>query len=768
MEKPPPLQKRLGEVLVGENLVTQRQVDEAVAVQQRDGGFIGQILIQLGYVTQAAVTSCLVKQCKIPHLSLLDYEIGKEVVGLVPEEVCRRYGLLPIDKLGRILTVAMVDPLDLAALEEVRRRCPELRIKPILCDWEHFEHVADRLFARKVSGGATITAQSLGLSASPAAKAVEAPIPAAIPVEEEAPLPPVEQHSGASGFETAPTMSAIEQAIRELRETKGALDAHPVSSSAPAPAPGLTVDELAATMRDTMHEAVTEFGRMMAAHAPAPVPAGPSAEELAAIMRETALAIGGQMRSPALGGMELAQVIRDSVGGAMQETMAALLVSLRAGQEKRSESPSPEQFAELIQKGVGGAMHEAVDALASQLRSVSANTTSASVPDGPAPAQIAELIRDGVGGAMQEAMAAMVVQLRSMVGHNSDQGMPPQAMAEMLQTVRDTLLTHQDAQNARLTQIAEAAMQSVQQTSQLVESSVVADHNRHDLHRAQRDRHASVMPFGLSADGAPASGEQEEADAEVFRALDSEVPLETLTFDNFIPGHANAFTFRLGEAVAAEPGKEYNPFFLYGHVGIGKTHLISAIGNAILANHGGPKGSARVGYVSASHFARRLLDAVRENAIDAFRDNYCHWDVLILDDIQFLGGRVEAQEEFFHIFNVLHQQGRQIIIASDKAPDRLGLLEQRLVSRFAGGIVAELKPPEWETRLKILHRQASEAGADLSDEVLSLIATRVSNDVRKMNGALRKVLAYAKLVGKDLNSESAEEILRHLGVSEAA
>jgi chromosomal replication initiator protein len=175
-----------------------------------------------------------------------------------------------------------------------------------------------------------------------------------------------------------------------------------------------------------------------------------------------------------------------------------------------------------------------------------------------------------------------------------------------------------------------------------------------------------------------------------------------------------------------------------------------------------------VGYVSASHFARRLLDAVRENAIDAFRDNYCHWDVLILDDIQFLGGRVEAQEEFFHIFNVLHQQGRQIIIASDKAPDRLGLLEQRLVSRFAGGIVAELKPPEWETRLKILHRQASEAGADLSDEVLSLIATRVSNDVRKMNGALRKVLAYAKLVGKDLNSESAEEILRHLGVSEAA
>src|SRR5205085_10583959 len=131
-------------------------------------------------------------------------------------------------------------------------------------------------------------------------------------------------------------------------------------------------------------------------------------------------------------------------------------------------------------------------------------------------------------------------------------------------------------------------------------------------------------------------------------------PLETLTFENFFPGNSNAFTYKLTQAVAAHPAQDYNPFFLYGHVGIGKTHLISAMGNAILSAN--PQ--ARVGYVSASHFSRRVMEAAAEGALGDFRENYSHWDVLILDDIQFLGGRVEAQEEFFHIFNVVYQQGR--------------------------------------------------------------------------------------------------------------
>jgi chromosomal replication initiator protein len=143
----------------------------------------------------------------------------------------------------------------------------------------------------------------------------------------------------------------------------------------------------------------------------------------------------------------------------------------------------------------------------------------------------------------------------------------------------------------------------------------------------------------------------------------------------------------------------------------------------------------------------------------------------MLDDIQFMGGRVEAQEEFFHIFNVLHERGRQIIIVSDKAPDRLGLLEERLVSRFGGGIVADLKAPEWDTRMEILRQEGRRDGVDasiLSEEILSLIATRVPGDIRKMTGALNKLVAYANLVGKDVSREMADDILSHLGAEEAA
>ena len=175
-----------------------------------------------------------------------------------------------------------------------------------------------------------------------------------------------------------------------------------------------------------------------------------------------------------------------------------------------------------------------------------------------------------------------------------------------------------------------------------------------------------------------------------------------------------------------------------------------------------------MGYISASQFARRLAAAAADNSLELFRDNYCHWDVLILDDIQFLGGRVEAQEEFFHIFNVLLQSGRQIIIAGDKAPDRLGLLEQRLVSRFASGIVVEVKPPEWETRMKILRHITEQSKTKVPEDILSLIALRVTDDIRKMTGALRKIIAYARLQDNKVSMEEAQNILSHLNAHEAA
>lgn len=338
--------------------------------------------------------------------------------------------------------------------------------------------------------------------------------------------------------------------------------------------------------------------------------------------------------------------------------------------------------------------------------------------------------------------------------------MPQMAIQRSVETPAD--------QENQLAIIAQAILDSVKQTAQLVEAHTVAGNNQTDMIRHRQTNHNSVAPF-MSSEGGTSEILLEEDDR-VRNALTSEYPLETLTFDNFFAGKTNNFTVKLAQAVAENPGGEYNPLFLYGKVGIGKTHLISAIGNA---NINTPKTAdqrtpRRIGYISASHFARRLMLALADDALELFRDNYCHWDMLILDDIQFLGGRVEAQEEFFHIFNVLQQQQRQIVIAGDKAPDRLGMLEQRLVSRFASGVVADLKPPEWETRMTILRYHADQEKVGIPEEVLSLIAVRVPDDIRKMNGALRKIIAFSRLEGGKISVEDAQRILAHLGANEAA
>jgi chromosomal replication initiator protein DnaA len=412
----------------------------------------------------------------------------------------------------------------------------------------------------------------------------------------------------------------------------------------------------------------------------------------------------------------------------MQEALASVVVQLRASAKPDQAPPPFEQFAEMIRDTIGGVMQEALSTLIVQMR------TNATQNDQSATAQ-----------------EAIVLALR-----DSQQGMV-ETMREVIEAGRDA----QAVQSARLAELAEAAVHSSQQTSQLLEASLVQNERVQNLRQGQRSRHASVSSFGVPVDSEAADT---VGDDRVRDALEAEVPLETLTFDSFFAGKANAFTLSIAQSVAAKPGGEYNPLFLYGNVGLGKTHLISAAGNAIRQNH--PK--HRVGYVSASHFSRRLKEALAADAQEAFRENYCHWDVLILDDIQFMGGRVEAQEEFFHIFNVLHQQGRQIIIASDKAPDRLGLLEQRLISRFSSGIVADLKAPEWDTRMQILRRHAGAANVQIPDEILSLIAMRVSNDIRKMVGSLRKIAAFAAMSREPLTVELATEILSHLGGEEAA
>ncbi len=686
--------RHVGELLLQNGLITQEQLDKALAEQSNSNAYLGQILVKQKAINQDDLTSNLVKYCKIPHLSLQGYDINQEVLGLISQETCLKYHLLPIDKLGRILTVAMVDPLNTAALDEVKQSCPDLRIKPILCHWQHFEQVCEKAFGKKE--GRTVTMQSFGFAPGANQKAAKDS-----PASSEAP--------------TAPPKDTIPPKTPAPSETKQQ-EYTAISQKA-----------ITESIRESMQEALKETTAVLSTHLNA-LRASQSAASATSAPDMT----------------ELAQVFRGSVREAMQEVMASVAQSAPAPVETPKspviDTAPTEQLASIMRETLGDAMKEAFSTLSTEIRS-HRETAQLQPVDSPD---------------LQESHRMLVSALRS-------------GMQEVVEATR----TAHSEQESRLTALAEATLQSVQQTSHLLESTVVQQQGNSDLQRASHKDHSSVAPFKHFAAATDTSNAAEidaekqlqaNSDSQVRNALDSEHPQETLTFETFIPGKANEFTYRLSKAVSQRPGEEYNPYFLFGHVGIGKTHLISAMGNAIMQL----QPHLRVGYVSASHFSKRLADALKDQAIDAFRAGYCCWEVLILDDIQFLGGRIEAQEEFFHIFNVLHQQGRQIIIASDKAPDRLGLLEQRLVSRFASGIVAELKAPEWETRMAILRMCATSAGVSIPEEILSLIAMRVPNDIRKMTGSLRKVIAYADLVGQELNCDLANDILSHLGAIDAA
>lgn len=533
---------RLGDILLEERIITAKQLAEGLEKQKADGGFLGQALIDLGHIDQDTLTLVLVKQCKIPHLNLHEYTIGDEILALIPAELCEKHHVLPVDKMGKILTVAMVDPLNVDALTAIRAAFPDLRIKPILCDYPHFQEVSARLSNLRK--------------------------PAAAPVV-DAPAAPAPQ------------------------------------AAAPAPKPAATP-------------------------APAPAPAKPAAP---AVVAETA-------------------------------------------------------------------------------------------PKAPAPAPVAP-----------QAPVIDTEALKSVLREGA----------------RETFAMFEQ----RLAEASEL-LRAVQQ----VEKNLVEKQGQQDLRASQpakpriSDRVTALAPKAASGN----------ADARTRDDMERGAPRAVYSFDTFVAGPANKSTVGMAKAVAADSGKEFNPLFICGEVGLGKTHLISAIGNAML----GKNGEARIGWTSASRFAEHVAAAIAENTMTEFRDAYSAWDALILDDIQFLGGRIEAQEELFHVFNALTERGRQIVIAGDRMPDKLGLLEKRLVSRFDSGQVALLRAPEWETRIAILKQHAKQLGANATDDVLAMIAMRFPNDVRRLIGALRKVAARAKLQGGSMTAALAGEILAESGAEAAA
>ena len=1161
-----PQHKRLGELLVDEGVISQGQLDEGLRKKEAGGGFIGQALVELGYLQQHTLINFLVKQYKLPHISLLDYEVGGDLLALVPKELCQEHRLLPIDKLGRILTVAMVDPMDGEALAAVREACPDLRIKPILCDWQHFNTVAGRLFGQDGDGGepAEMTASSLGLSMSsaPESEAAEAAeeetaddedavVNAAVEAllqgtddEESGPAaekpkvdhdaelaalmdeqekrkaqertapPRVIVDAGENGSEGgAPAASEFSAAIRQelqdaLRETAGVLGdevkrAMAVQGGAPA---GMAPEDLAALLRDAVRDAVGQLGgatqetaamiqelRAVLAQAPQgqsgpsagemaeairaglqetlqtvaadtaaaaakqavaslPAqeggPAGMTPEELAALLRDAVRDAVGQLggatqetaamiqelravlaqapqgqSGPSAG--EMAKVIRDGLADAIQPVMAetaasaakqavasvaaqeggappadiaaALKESLHgafeasmgklAGQLQEAlstaNSGDPSEYAEAMQQSLAAILHDEFAGLVKELRAGSAShaangdaiaksleeslrTTlgselkplseaflegrkeaqsqfsmlekalssqakeaaglSKALQEGMAALQeaaarqhtsaagggaskddlhrLAEAVQSATASALKsqaqdtaatlEAVRESVAVLQEAVAQQTQQAARRQTdddqsgrlaeavqsatakalaaqskeTAEALSAVRDAVTaiqaraaespapsreqdTRQLAELATMVQSATAealerqsqdmsgvvealrdALAPLQQRSEggdqpppaymdrltaAVEQAGAAANAAAEAARgmqALQERKPTagitpkmptaseftakkkdpidgdkdeegletdtIQPFpkkkpaepvaasGINArealDALHGPGERTRTDARVREALEAEQPMAGFTFDTYFVSKANQFAVVMSKAIAEAPGEEYNPFFLYGDVGVGKTHMINAIANDILQQNP----DFRVGYVATGRFVQRLQQAIQRNDLDAFREAYCHWDVLVLDDVQFLAGQEAAQEELFQIFNALQQVNRQIILAGDQAPDKMAKVEKRLVSRFAGGIVTALETPDYATRIAILNALVEGAGVDAPHEILSVIASRVPNDIRKMTGALRKVIAYAGLVGQDISCELAYEILNHLGITEAA
>lgn len=259
--------------------------------------------------------------------------------------------------------------------------------------------------------------------------------------------------------------------------------------------------------------------------------------------------------------------------------------------------------------------------------------------------------------------------------------------------------------------------------------------------------------------------EEEEAPAQLpaRAAPEPEVPVNNQlnvnnTFETFVIGNGNRFSHAASLAVAEAPAKAYNPLFIYGGVGLGKTHLMHAIGHYVLEH----RPNAKVAYLSSEKFTNEFINSIRDNKTEEFRNRYRNVDVLLIDDIQFLAGKESTQEEFFHTFNALHEDNKQIVISSDRTPKEIPTLEDRLRSRFEWGLITDITPPDLETRIAILRKKCEEEKVEIPNEAMIYIANHIHTNIRELEGALTRVAAYSKLVNQPLTPEMVSEALKDL------
>ena len=230
------------------------------------------------------------------------------------------------------------------------------------------------------------------------------------------------------------------------------------------------------------------------------------------------------------------------------------------------------------------------------------------------------------------------------------------------------------------------------------------------------------------------------------------------TFDTFEIGGSNNIAYAAAKAVAAQPAKAFNPLYIYGDVGLGKTHLMHAIGNKIKEDNP----SARITYVTSETFTNELIQSIQDNTNAQFRNKYRNVDVLMIDDVQFIAGKNTTQEEFFNTFNTLHTSGRQIVISSDKPPKEIPALEERLRSRFEGGLITDIQSPDYETRMAIIKNKAIRMGVELPEEVLIYVAENITSNVRQIEGTVKKILAFRDLLGSNVDASSVTRAVRDM------
>jgi len=236
--------------------------------------------------------------------------------------------------------------------------------------------------------------------------------------------------------------------------------------------------------------------------------------------------------------------------------------------------------------------------------------------------------------------------------------------------------------------------------------------------------------------------------------------LSKYIFDDFVVGSSNQFAHAASQAVAKSPGKAYNPLFLHGGVGLGKTHLLQAIGNYIREHDSADK--PQVLYISSEKFTNELINSIRDDKTVAFRNKYRNVDVLLIDDIQFLAGKERTQEEFFHTFNTLYDSSKQIVITSDRPPKDIPTLESRLISRFEWGLIADIYPPDFETRVAILRKKIEKDQLEIPNEIIDFIAEKIPANIRQLEGALIKLTAFSKLTKNKITMSLVQELLKDI------